>query len=457
MSKKKKQVPKHIYENPRYAAMELLVKIASNQGYSNLLVNEGIKKHHLSSKDARLMTEIVYGTTSRQLTLAYYLAPFIQKAKKVDLWVKELLLLSIYQMEFLDKIPAYGILNDAVDIAKAKGNPGIGKFVNGVLRTIQRQGVPNTAGISDDIERLSIEISIPRWLTEVLIADIGLEQTRELGESLLQTSRASGRVATRALTREEAVSALSSDEINAELSVVSPVGIVAKKGFLAGSNLFKEGKLTVQDETSMLVAPSMQLRPSDNVLDTCAAPGGKTTHIAEYLDAEQGGKVTALDIHPHKIKLIEENAERLHVSSVIEPRVLDARQAADEFPDESFDRILIDAPCSGLGLLRRKPDIKYSKTIDDFIKLRQIQTEILESVAQKVKKNGIITYSTCTVTTQENEEVIQGFLEAHPDFELIDIKGVAHLTKSYQQLMLKVYPHHYGTDGFFISCLRRKS
>lgn len=454
---KQKQVPKHIKHTARYTALELLTKIANNQAYSNVLINEAIKRHQLSDKDARLMTEIVYGTISRHLTLEYYLAPFIKKAKKVDTWVKQLLYLSMYQMIYLDKVPEYGIFNDAVTIAKAKGNPGIGKFVNGVLRNIQRHGVPSIDDIKDDIERLSIAISMPLWLTKRLIDDIGFEETKQLGESLLTPSHVSARIDTRVIARDEAINVLREEGLEVEESQISPYGVVAEKGFLASSSLFKEGRMTIQDESSMLVAPSMQINASDTVLDACAAPGGKTTHIATFLEADKGGKVISLDIHQHKIKLIESNAERLHVEDVVEAILLDAREVKNNFPDDYFDRVLIDAPCSGLGLLRRKPDIKYHKTPEDFMNLQRIQLEILESIVSKVSQCGIITYSTCTLTHEENKDVVEKFLNKHPEFELIDVSGAEELEKSYHQKQLQLYPHHYHTDGFFISCFKRKA
>lgn len=454
---KQKQIPKHIKETARYTALDLLTKIANNQAYSNVLINEAIKRHHLSDKDARLMTEIVYGTISRELTLEYYLTPFIKKAKKVDTWVRQLLYLSMYQMLYLDKVPEYGIFNDAVTIAKAKGNPGIGKFVNGVLRSIQRQGVPSLENLSDDIERLSIEISMPLWLTKRLIDDIGIEETRVLGESLLIPSHVSARIDTRMLSREDAITMLNDEGLEVTESELSPYGVVAKKGFLASSQLFKEGKMTIQDESSMLVAPSMQIAEDSMVLDACAAPGGKTTHIATFLNHDKGGKVISLDIHEHKIKLIKSNAERLHVEDVVEPKLLDARDVSNEFPDDYFDRVLIDAPCSGLGLLRRKPDIKYHKSPEDFMNLQRIQLEILESIVPKVAQWGIITYSTCTLTHEENRDVVDNFLNKHPEFELIDVAGAEKLAKSYKNKQLQIYPHHYHTDGFFISCFRRKA
>lgn len=456
MSKEKK-IAKHIKETPRFAALELLVQVASNQAYSNVLVNQKMAQYRLSDKDGRLMTEIVYGTISRWMTLEYYLNPFIKQAKKVDPWVKQLLLLSLYQMLYLDKVPEYGIFNDAVTIAKAKGNPGTGKFVNGVLRTIQRTGVPSFGDIQDDTERLSIEISLPLWLTERLVSEIGSEETRELGLSLMEPSKVSARLDTRQLSREEAIATLEEEGLVVEASHISPYGLVGAKGHLAKSNLFKEGLMTIQDESSMLVAPAMRIEPHHHVLDACAAPGGKTTHIATFLDSKQGGKVTSLDIHERKLGLIKDNASRLGVSDVVETVLLDARLVGDVFEDGTFDRILVDAPCSGLGLLRRKPDIKYSKQLSDSTSLQQIQLAILESVAPKVKKSGIITYSTCTIMSEENAQVVKAFLKAHPEFEHVSVEGATHLDKSYQENMLQLYPHHYQTDGFFISCLRKKA
>ena len=454
---KNRKLPRKVYESPRLAALELLTQVSEQDAYSNLLVKEYISKHRLSEKDGRLMTEIVYGTISRKMTLEYGLTDFVEDTSKIENWVKYLLLLSMYQMEYLDKVPVYSAIDEAVEIAKAKGNPGIGRYVNGVLRNIQRKGPRPTDEIKNKLKRLSTEISIPKWLTKKLVDDIGYDETKELGESLLLPSKASARVDTNQLSREEAIDQLEEEGMFAEKSVVSPYGIVAKKGFLAGSSLFKKGLITVQDESSMLVAPSMQIEKNHHILDACAAPGGKTVHMASFLDSEEGGKITALDIYDHKINLINENAERLGVSSVVETKKMDAREVATTFEDDTFDRILVDAPCSGLGLLRRKPDIKYSKRTEDILELQQIQSEILESVVTKVKVWGIIIYSTCTITSEENKEVIDQFLEKHPNFEKIDVTGSESISKSYQDKMLQIYPHHYQTDGFFICCLRRKA
>lgn len=440
----------------RYVALQTLERIQKGGAYSNLLLKEEIDKGELSQQDSRLLTELVYGTVSRQLLLEFYLRPFISKAKKVDHWVQLLLELSIYQLYYLDRVPDHAILNEAVEIAKTRGNKGIGKFVNGVLRSIKRQGLPETRGIEDPIERLAIQMSMPKWLTQKLTEEIGIEQTKQLGDSLFSPSRVSLRVDTRRISRKNALTSLAEEGIEAVESIISEYGIIAQKGFIGKSDLFKKGLLTVQDETSMLVAPALQIEKHHQVLDACAAPGGKTTHIASFLSKQQKGEVTALDIHEHKMQLIKENAKRMKVDDVIRPEKLDARKVDENFDKASFDRILVDAPCSGLGLMRRKPDIKYGKAPADLEQLARVQLEILESVAPILKPRGILVYSTCTILSEENQQVVEQFIKKHPEFELIDIPVSKYLSLNLHNKMLTIYPHQYNADGFFISCLQKK-
>ncbi|MEG0373003.1 MAG: 16S rRNA (cytosine(967)-C(5))-methyltransferase RsmB [Enterococcus sp.] len=448
------KIPKKLLHSVRFTALEAIERINRGGAYSNLLLNELIQKNKVDGKDTALLTELVYGTISRQLLLAYEIEPFIKKAKKVDPWVRSLLQLSLYQMLYLDRVPDHAIINEAVEIAKAKGNPGTGKFVNGVLRSIQRAGVPSLDLIKDPIERLATEISMPKFLTEKFVAEIGEEETRKLGLSLLEPSRVSARVDLRYLSREEAIEALAEDGIEARISELSPYGIIADRGFLAGSELFQNGWLTIQDESSMLVAQAMQIIPGQKVLDACAAPGGKTTHIAALLENE--GSVTALDIHEHKLKLVQENAERLRVTDRIVTKKMDAREAAQHFEAESFDRILVDAPCSGLGLMRRKPDIKYQKQPQDFVQLPKIQLEILKNCAPTLKSRGIMVYSTCTITSAENQAVVEAFLAERSDFEKIDLTLDTKLQAAIHDQMLILYPEMFMTDGFFICAMQKK-
>ena len=240
-------------------------------------------------------------------------------------------------------------------------------------------------------------------------------------------------------------------------SPVSPVGIRIHGGKIVDSPLFKDGMLTIQDESSQLVAPVGELEKDFLVLDSCAAPGGKTTHMASYLSASENGKVIALDMYEHKISLINQNAERLHVSDRIETQVLDAKEAVHAFAPESFDVIYVDAPCSGLGLMRRKPEIKYVKNAQDFLDLHQEQILILNSVSSLLKKGGRLVYSTCTLTTEENQMSVRTFLENHAEFAIVPIRSEYLDKKSFTaEGFVQIYPHDYGTDGFFISCMVKR-
>ena len=320
-----------------------------------------------------------------------------------------------------------------------------------MLRTLQRQGATDLSELTDPVEHLEIAASFPRVLIDYLTPQLGFEKTSALAFSLLTPSHVSARVNPMKISQKGAVNALLEKGYDVEISPLAKAGIIGHKGFLAGSFLFKKGWLTIQDESSMLVAPALQLTPEMNVLDACAAPGGKTTHIAQLLTT---GTVTALDLHPHKVKLIEENAERQLVAERVDAHVLDARFAHENFAPGTFDRVLVDAPCSGLGLMRRKPDIKYQKTPEDFLKLPQIQLDILESCAQTLKVEGIMIYSTCTLTKEENQGVVTAFLARHPEFRLeeVQVEGAQRLV---QDKMLQLLPQDFQTDGFFISCLKK--
>lgn len=447
---------KHIQQTSRYQAMTILEKIEKSGSYSNLLINDTISKRSLSSVDAHLLTELVYGVLQRKLTLDYYLTPFIKKNQKLDGWVRNLLRLSVYQMVYLERIPIHAVVNEAVEIAKKRGHfKGISQFVNGVLRNAERKGFPSIEAIKDPIERLSVEVSMPKWLVEKFVREIGFEKTKALGLSLLLPSHPSARFNPHFISMEEALSSMKEEGFSPRPSELSSVGIVADSGHFASSVLFKEGKLTIQDESSQLVAPALKVAPDHQVLDACAAPGGKTTHIAQYLSKDAGGKVTALDLHAHKVNLIKENADRLHVGEVVEGMTLDARQVDTVFADATFDRILVDAPCSGLGLMRRKPDIKYTKKESDFKQLQAIQLDILKQVAPKLKSGGLLVYSTCTITTEENDQTVAKFLTEQPEFERIPVEVEGKAKNCITDDMLHIYPDDFYTDGFFICCLRK--
>ncbi|HGZ3523576.1 TPA: 16S rRNA (cytosine(967)-C(5))-methyltransferase RsmB [Streptococcus pneumoniae] len=384
-------------ETARSLALAVLEDVFVNQAYSNIALNKHLKGSQLLAADKGLVTELVYGTVARKLTLEWYLSHFIEDRDQLDSWLYVLLLMSAYQLRYLDKIPDHAVVNEAVELAKLK-------------------------------------------------EEYGEERAKAIFESLLVRNKASIRVTD--LSRKEEIQAL----LEANNSLLATTGLVKEQGHFAGHNLFADGAITIQDESSQLVAPTLDLQGDERVLDACAAPGGKTAHIASYLTT---GQVTALDLYDHKLDLIQENAQRLGVEDRVQTQKLDARKVHEFFDQDSFDKILVDAPCSGIGLLRRKPDIKYNKETADFASLQEIQLEILGSVCQILGKGGIITYSTCTIVSEENFQVVKAFLESHPEFEQVKLE---HECKDIMKDgCILITPELYGSDGFFISQFRKIS
>lgn len=387
--------------------------------------------------------------------LDYQLSSFIKKPKALDSWVRQLLRISLYQIHYLDRVPEHAIVNEAVMVAKERGHKGISGLVNGVLRTILRSSLPSFKAISDPIERLSIQYSLPSWMVRSFVDSLGIEAAENVARSFQEKAKVSIRVNTNVLSRKEAAEKLAEEGFETRESPLSPAGLICQGGQPAHSSLFQSGVITIQDESSMLVAPALQVHPYHHVLDACAAPGGKTTHIASYLDYEKGGKVIALDLHRHKVKLIKENALRQHVDQVVDARVMDARKLEEQLELEFFDRVLVDAPCSGLGLMRRKPDIRYTKTKEDVRHLQKVQLDILNHAAEKVKVDGQVVYSTCTLTREENQQVVEHFLSTHPNFKRIPVFIENEQAKRSEDGSVTIYPHTYHTDGFFISTLKK--
>lgn len=452
MSKSKSVTP--IWDgNVRDAALTILLAVDKQQAYSNLLLNQTIEKYKIDKKDRGLLTEITYGTLQYKMTLDYYLEPYVRG--KLEDWVRWLLRLSLYQIVFLSKVPDHAAVNEAVEIAKHRArHRGISATVNGILRSILRDGIRDTTEIKDEIKRLAIETSHPEWLVKRYIDDFGQEKTAEmLFENNLPPIQ-TVRVNTTKATVEEALQSLWDDNFSVKRSTVIPECLHILGGQAARSTAFKQGLITIQDESSMLPAYALDVVPGMHVLDMCAAPGGKTTHIAEKMKNQ--GQLIATDLHAHKIKLIQQNADRLGLA-IIQPKVLDGRKAAEVFEEESFDRILVDAPCSGLGVIRRKPEIKYTKKEQDFDSLQNIQLQLLNTAYTLLKNEGKMVYSTCTIDKMENNGTVKAFLKAHPDMELCPVTGVPdtlHALKT--DGMVQVFPQDFGSDGFFVAAFVKK-
>ncbi|WP_340701409.1 16S rRNA (cytosine(967)-C(5))-methyltransferase RsmB [Brevibacillus borstelensis] len=442
----------------RDIALDVLNRVEEHQSYSNLELKHVLDREELRAPDAGLVTELVYGTIQRRLTLDAALDRFI-RGKKVQTWVKNLLRLSLYQIRFLDRIPDRAVVHEAVEIAKRRGHQGIASMVNGVLRNALRSpDLWDKLGSGDDVARLSIEQSHPEWLVRRWAGQYGIEETRRILESNNRPPRTSIRVNTLKSTRDELLGKLREQFSAVEPSAVSPDGLVMEGGHAAGTEWFRQGFFTVQDESSMLVAPALAAEPGMRVLDACAAPGGKTTHIAALM--QNRGEIIASDVHPHKRDLIAQNAKRLGIT-IIEPIVSDALHLGEKSLG-TFDRILLDAPCTGFGVIRRKPDLKWNKTPDDVKAIAELQYKLLESVAELLAPGGLLVYSTCTIEPEENQLVVQRFVKNHPAFELdrtladdlpASVRDKIDTTEGFVQVL----PHHFESDGFFIARLKRKA
>lgn len=441
--------------DPRAMAVRTLERVSAG-AYSNLQLDAMVKRSHLTERDVHFMTTLVYGVIQHRLTLEYWLKYFVKDLKRIDPWVKEVLLVALYQWQFLDKVPQHAIFDQAIELAKRRGHVGIRKFVTGILHAMDRQGLPSLTAISEPTERLALSYSLPQWLMQRLIDDYGLIRAEGIAASLNQAPAQSVRVNTAEVTVEQARDDLEQAGFTVTPSDISPVALkLTGGGHISETVAFQTGQMTIQDEAATLMVPSLQIEPHMRVLDAAAAPGGKTTQMATYLDAQAGGIVEALDIHPHKVKLIQDNARRLHVADRIHAQALDARKVDQAFADASFDRILVDAPCSGLGLLRRKPEVRYEKQLSDSYALQKIQLAILEAVAPKLKVGGRLVYGTCTLLKIENDDVIAAFIAQHPEYRLVPTHLEKELPVQDDQGLVHILPDQYQTDGFFIATLER--
>ncbi|MGD6885720.1 16S rRNA (cytosine(967)-C(5))-methyltransferase RsmB [Staphylococcus shinii] len=430
--------------NVRLLAFETIQDIINDKAYSNIIINEVLSNNELNRADKSLFTELVYGTLKRKYTLDYFLKPFVQT--KLKGWVRQLLWMSIYQYAYLDKIPEHAIIHEAVEIAKYKGGPHNGNVVNGILRNMMRSELPDFTEITDDKKRIAIEYSLPKWLVDHWVTHFGLEKTEEIAQSFLDKVSTTVRVNLTRITVDEAVRRLTDDDYIVELDKEIDTCLHISGKPIIESRLFKDGLVSIQDKSSMFVGEIMSLTEGDKVLDACSAPGGKACHIAEILNGT--GHVDATDIHEHKIDLIDFNIKKLRLSNISA-----FEHDATEKYDKVYDKILVDAPCSGLGVLRHKPEIKYEQSQHSIQSLVEIQLEILNNVKDSVKPDGTIIYSTCTIEQMENENVIYTFLKANKDFEF---DAFEHPITGEKVKTMQVLPQDFNSDGFFITRIKRK-
>ncbi|MBQ9365166.1 MAG: 16S rRNA (cytosine(967)-C(5))-methyltransferase RsmB [Schwartzia sp.] len=444
-------------DRAREIAMLVLKDVHENGAYANVSLLRTMKKEKISDIDRRFATELVYGAVKAGETLDWIIGKYADRLmKKMSPYVREVLRLGIFQLFYLDKIPASAACNEAVELIKKyePKNIGAAKFVNAVLRNAVREpdraAFPNGKGHAT--EYLSLSSMHPYWLVKKWIEEFGYDDAKKICDFDNSPAVLSLRANTLKTTRNELLAIMRGEGAEVEPSSWSPDGILCHgHGSLDEMNSLKEGLWQAQDESSMMVSYVVAPRPNEVVIDACAAPGGKSTHIAAMMKNE--GRVISCDIYPSKIERIEENASRLGIN-IIEAICLDARDIGVEYSDMA-DRVIVDAPCSGLGVLRRRPDARWRKTKEDLSKLPSLQLEILEGASGAVKSGGVLVYSTCTMNEAENENVVNEFLSAHDDF-VLENAGRFLPIKKRDDDMLHFYPQRDGIDGFFIARMRRK-
>ncbi|MCX7715001.1 MAG: 16S rRNA (cytosine(967)-C(5))-methyltransferase RsmB [Clostridia bacterium] len=440
--------------NPREIALLTLYAVEYENAYSNMALKEQLAKNRsLSREDKALVSSLVYGTIKQKLTLDYVIAYYSNISfKKISKYILQILRMGIYQLMFLTKIPKSATVNESVKLAKRYGHGASAGFVNALLHSVIRGGeaisYPN-----DEAEYLSIKYSYPMDLVNRWIEDFGREFAEAFMEASNKEPKMTIRTNTLKITTKKLAQKLSEKGIFCEVSDIYPHAINTSGFDVARSDLYNGGFFTPQDIAAMLASEVLSPKPGMTVLDMCSAPGGKATHMAQIMNNE--GQILAFDIHEHKIKLIEDNAKRLGID-IIKGICKDSSKFDEKYA-EYADKILADVPCSGLGIIRRKPDIKWKAQADE--SLFNLQKKILENAARYLKRGGEIVYSTCTVDKRENEDIIEQFLMEHSDFERVSIGDS--LPESLRKATAKdgyvtFYPNVDDIDGFFICKMKKR-
>ena len=411
----------------KYVTMGLISKVDKG-AYSNIVLNDAFREFFLSPKEKAFMTEIFYGVIRNKKFLDYIIEKYTKDIRKE--WIRNLLRISIYQITFMDSDDK-GVVWEATELAK-KYSIAISKFINGTLRNYLRNKDSELKRL-DDEKNYEILYSIPKWFYDTLEKQYGNDNLKQAITSLKKIPYLSVRVNKLKYSEEEFEEFLKDKDIQ----IIKKVDTVyyVNSGLIINSEEFKTGKIIAQDASSYLAAKNLGVMPNELVLDICAAPGGKTAVLAEEM--KNSGEVIAIDVHQHKIKLIDTNMKKLGID-IVKAIVMDARNVNKQ--GRKFDKILVDVPCSGYGVIRKKPEILYSKNRENIEELAKLQLEILNSAADILKDGGELIYSTCTITDEENTNNIKKFLEERKEFKVEKLYIPENVSGDYDKL-----------DGFCIN------
>lgn len=419
----------------RKIAIDALLKVNNDLAYSNITLNNVLKNAELSPADKQFATALFYGVLDRKITLDYVLDSLIKTPlNKVDGFTKEVLRTGLYQIMFMEKVPDSAAVNEAVKIIKASKKRYNSGFVNAVLRSAIR--IDKLLPEGNTARELSIRYSCPEWIVESFIEDYSFKTAVSLLEETVKAAPTYLRVNTLKTTTDVLLLKLENLGVGAEKTDETDAVKILSGFAIENNELYKNGFFYVQDLSSQKCAKLLGAKKGERVLDMCASPGGKSFTSALLMENE--GEIVSCDLYDGRTNLITKGAERLGID-IIKTRVADATVYNKEIGE--FDAVLCDVPCSGLGIIRRKPDIKY-KPVVDFSELESIQSKILENAVKYLKSGGRIVYSTCTLRKEENEKQVEHFLGNHPEFKL--------------EFMHTFMPHTDGTDGFFTALLSKR-
>ena len=420
--------------NARKVAVKALTEVSNNKAYSNITLNKVFDNNPMNHTEKAFATALFYGVLDRKLSIDYIISIFVKKGlKKITPITLEALRIAVYQIYFMDKVPDSAAVNESVNIVKASKERFNASFVNGVLRNVLREK-PNFPS-DDSAESLSVRYSCPKWIINSFVNDYGVDTAKLLLDASLQKPPVTLRVNTVKISADELIIRLENEGLKVEklnenaLNILSGIDV-------KDSNCYKEGLFHIQDLASQKSIEKLDLKPQMRVLDLCSAPGGKSFTAAGIM--ENTGEILSFDLYEKRVELIKRSAKRLGFD-IIKAHIGDATVFDEKLG--LFDAVICDVPCSGLGVIRRKPEIKYKDT-EDFKELQSIQKKILENASRYLKQNGKILYTTCTLRCDENENIVSDFLKSNNSFK-----------HEYEKTYM---PHIDGTDGFFCALLIKK-
>ncbi len=444
-------------DNPRHVAFSILARIEKERSYADILLDRELSQGELQGPDRGFLTELVYGTLRRQGTLDHVIGQFSKiRSDKLERAVFILLRLGLYQLLFLDRVPASAAVNETVSLAHLLA-PKASGFINAVLRQADRKRDALAWPDRDKqpVAWLAARHSLPEWIAKEWVEQLNLAEAELLAKTMSEAPPHTARTNTLRITRSDLIARLADEGVTATPCEHSPLGMrMASPVPLITLPSYREGLFTVQDEASQLVAQLLGAAAGENVLDICAAPGGKSTCLAELMGNR--GEITACDVNPRRLEQVTVLARRLGVN-IIRTTTVNAEHPLTGLAPRLFSRVLVDAPCSGLGVLRRNPEGKWWKQAEDVTNLAGKQKAILGNAAACVAPGGVLLYATCSTTVAENEAVIDDFLSRNRDFMLEDLRELfpRHAALCSERGLFRTWPHLHVMDGFFAARLQR--